>query len=433
MSSRVLIFYRQSLTAVSKLAVALLLATVLSGCSTFSRFDFPAFGLEKEVEDTASIRSENRDRGDGGEYYRSIYRSGGAPRSDIQRSDLPPDSLYDRSYRDKGPYKDRSRRNSDYDNGYRGSKHNKPYDSSPYQETYQEKQANNGTRYDSSKTIIVRPGDNLYRIARNNGVKLAELKRTNGLNSNNIRVGQELILPSATSSGYAERNRFKPTNKRKYGGYYTPPRSRAGQAYKPKKEQTPKVNRYTEKRHDVVRPPEILNGNSRSLSPDRSSAGTGIQTEQRDSSESRREEKVARVAPRRKIYNLPEGNGKFRWPANGRIISQFGIKKNGVRNDGLNLSLPVGTEIRAAESGIVAYAGNELKGYGKLVLIRHRNKWVSAYAHNSEILVRRGQKIRRGQVIARAGKSGSVNQPQLHFELRKGSKPVNPIKYLSKS
>ena len=78
----------------------------------------------------------------------------------------------------------------------------------------------------------------------------------------------------------------------------------------------------------------------------------------------------------------------------------------------------------------MAYAGNELKGYGKLVLIRHRNKWVSAYAHNSQILVRRGQKIRRGQIIAKAGKSGSVTQPQLHFELRKGSKPVDPLKYL---
>ena len=82
--------------------------------------------------------------------------------------------------------------------------------------------------------------------------------------------------------------------------------------------------------------------------------------------------------------------------------------------------------MKAAENGVVAYAGDELKGYGNLVLIRHSNNWVSAYAHNEEILVKRGDQVRRGQVIAKAGRTGQVNQPQLHFELRKGSRPVDP-------
>jgi murein DD-endopeptidase MepM/ murein hydrolase activator NlpD len=80
---------------------------------------------------------------------------------------------------------------------------------------------------------------------------------------------------------------------------------------------------------------------------------------------------------------------------------------------------------------VVAYSGNELKGYGNLVLVRHANNWVSAYAHNDELLVKRGDKVRRGQVIAKAGASGSVSQPQVHFELRKGSRPVDPTKYMS--
>ncbi len=92
----------------------------------------------------------------------------------------------------------------------------------------------------------------------------------------------------------------------------------------------------------------------------------------------------------------------------------------------------MGTDVHAAESGVVAYAGSELKGYGNLVLVRHDNGWVTAYAHADKLLVKRGDKIARGQVIAKAGKSGEVAQPQLHFELRQGSKPVDPLPYLAK-
>jgi murein DD-endopeptidase MepM/ murein hydrolase activator NlpD len=117
----------------------------------------------------------------------------------------------------------------------------------------------------------------------------------------------------------------------------------------------------------------------------------------------------------------------------GRIISKFGGKPNGLHNDGVNIAVPVGTSIKAAENGVVVYAGNELKGYGNLVLIRHSDNWVSAYAHNSTILVKRGDDVKRGQIIAKAGKSGMVNQPQLHFELRKGSKPVDPLNHMTSS
>jgi murein DD-endopeptidase MepM/ murein hydrolase activator NlpD len=120
----------------------------------------------------------------------------------------------------------------------------------------------------------------------------------------------------------------------------------------------------------------------------------------------------------------------FRWPVKGRITGSFGAKINGAQNDGINLAVPEGTPIKAADDGVVAYAGNELKGYGNLVLIRHANGFVSAYANASELLVKRGDTIKRGQVIANAGQTGDVKSPQLHFEIRKGSTPVDPIKYL---
>jgi murein DD-endopeptidase MepM/ murein hydrolase activator NlpD len=126
------------------------------------------------------------------------------------------------------------------------------------------------------------------------------------------------------------------------------------------------------------------------------------------------------------------GAVKLRWPTTGRIIAGFGARPDGTHNDGINLAVPLGTDVHAAEAGVVAYAGNELKGYGNLVLLRHDNGWVTAYAHNDELLVKRGDKVKRGQVIAKAGKTGSVDRPQVHFELRQGSKPVDPIPYLEK-
>ena len=120
-------------------------------------------------------------------------------------------------------------------------------------------------------------------------------------------------------------------------------------------------------------------------------------------------------------------NPEFRWPARGRIIQAF--KAGG--NDGINISLPEGTSVKAAESGVVAYAGSELKGYGNLILIRHPNGFVSAYANNGDIEVKRGETVKRGQVIAKSGQSGNVNSPQLHFELRKGATPVDPTLYLA--
>jgi len=121
----------------------------------------------------------------------------------------------------------------------------------------------------------------------------------------------------------------------------------------------------------------------------------------------------------------------FIWPVEGNLISKFGAKGEGLRNDGVNIVAPRGTAVLAARPGVVAYAGNELRGFGNLLLIKHGNGWVTAYAHNDSLLVRRGEKVRRGQVIAHVGNSGNVVQPQLHFEIRKGNRAVDPMGQIS--
>jgi murein DD-endopeptidase MepM/ murein hydrolase activator NlpD len=121
----------------------------------------------------------------------------------------------------------------------------------------------------------------------------------------------------------------------------------------------------------------------------------------------------------------------FRWPVRGRVIASYGAKTNGKQNDGINVAVPEGTPVKAAEDGVVAYSGNELKGYGNLILVRHANGYVTAYAHASELMVKRGDTIKRGQIIAKSGQTGEVGSPQLHFEIRKGSSPVDPLQFLS--
>ncbi|MFC3711978.1 peptidoglycan DD-metalloendopeptidase family protein [Sphingoaurantiacus capsulatus] len=125
--------------------------------------------------------------------------------------------------------------------------------------------------------------------------------------------------------------------------------------------------------------------------------------------------------------------GRFVWPLEGRILSSFGAKPAGRYNDGINIKANAGTPIKAAADGIVAYAGDGIAGFGGLVLLKHGDGWVTAYAHAEELLVARGDTVKRGDLIARAGATGSVDEPQLHFEIRRGRTPVNPVPLLPKS
>lgn len=123
---------------------------------------------------------------------------------------------------------------------------------------------------------------------------------------------------------------------------------------------------------------------------------------------------------------------RLRWPVKGRITSPFGERADGTTNDGIDISVPLGTDIHAAEDGIVAYAGNQLPAYGNLVLVKHAKGVVTAYAHADQIKVKKGDRVTRGQIIATAGKTGAVDQPKLHFEVREGPKAVDPLMHLEK-
>ena len=127
---------------------------------------------------------------------------------------------------------------------------------------------------------------------------------------------------------------------------------------------------------------------------------------------------------------VPSRGGHFPWPVRGRVLASYGVAADGTHNDGINIAAARGTPVASVESGIVAYSGNELRDYGNLVLVKHTNGWISAYAHCDEILVRKGDPVYRGQTIAKVGTTGGVTEPQLHFELRQGKRPVDPRGFL---
>jgi murein DD-endopeptidase MepM/ murein hydrolase activator NlpD len=124
---------------------------------------------------------------------------------------------------------------------------------------------------------------------------------------------------------------------------------------------------------------------------------------------------------------IPDGGNAFIWPVEGTLLSAFGPKPGKRFNDGVNIAAPAGTPVRAAASGVVIYTGNELRSFGNLILIRHASGWSSAYAHTESVRVRRNQRVEKGAVIATVGRSGSVACPQLHFELRREAKAVDPF------
>ena len=137
------------------------------------------------------------------------------------------------------------------------------------------------------------------------------------------------------------------------------------------------------------------------------------------------------AAPRTIPQPPARSKSSFLWPVKGKLISRFGAKQGGLHNDGVNILAPRGSAVKAAENGVVAYVGNELRGYGNLVLVRHAGGWMTAYAHTETILVARGDIVKRGQIIARVGATGSVSRPQMHFELRRGARAIDPVKHLA--
>ncbi|MBH5398114.1 LysM peptidoglycan-binding domain-containing M23 family metallopeptidase [Bradyrhizobium sp. CNPSo 4010] len=242
-------------------------------------------------------------------------------------------------------------------------------------------------------THFVNRGDTLASIARKNHISAAELARANGLDpSAKLKLGTKLTVPGAKTAAVAAPVAAAPVAAAPVAGTLQP----VAAAPAPTKMAT---------------------------------AAAPVQSARLAQATSNVEEKAAETPA--KAAEATGALPTFRWPVRGKVVTSYGAKTNGKSNDGINLAVPEGTPVKAAEDGVVAYSGNELKGYGNLVLVRHSNGYVTAYAHASELLVKRGDTIKRGQVIAKSGQSGEVASPQLHFEIRKGSSPVDPLQFLN--
>ncbi len=232
------------------------------------------------------------------------------------------------------------------------------------------------------KVHVVSKDETLYRISRMYSVNVYDLARSNQIPSPYvIYVGQELRIPGTGTPGTT------------YVASAIPPQS-------PTQTSTPRTA-------------------TTSTAASRSQTGSTTTVP------------TPNPKPVNAIPKPPTVSGDgFIWPINGRIVSSYGAKAEGLRNDGINIAAPKGSPVHAVENGVVAYAGNELRGFGNLLLIKHANGYVSAYAHNADLLVKRGDKVKKGQSVATVGSTGNVVTPQLHFEIRKGKKALNPVKVL---
>lgn len=281
-----------------------------------------------------------------------------------------------------------------------------------------------------SASYTVKPGDSLYGIARQHRVKISELQQVNGISDpRRVKPGVTLKVPADAAADPAPRVAVNTPSAQTSA--QLAPSQPAPPAAAAKPDEPERLGDAT------TAQPTIINSEKRVASlSDKTTDGSPDVPPLQPSPPAQRqaapEQKVAVAAPPPSSASATVDSVKLRWPASGKVIAGFGGRPDGTHNDGINLQVPLGTEVHAAESGVVAYAGSELKGYGNLVLVRHDNGWVTAYAHNDELLVKRGDKVKRGQVIAKAGKTGTVDQPQVHFELRQGSRPVDPIPYLER-
>lgn len=279
-----------------------------------------------------------------------------------------------------------------------------------------------GIKY-NPQSVEVQKGDTLYSLSRKYKVPLRGIIEVNNLSAPySLNVGQVLSFPIKRTYTVAKGDTLYSISK-KYNIDMTS-LSHLNDLSSP---YTLNVGQTLELPDSlVVADSQVTSGGSSSFSYKSSSK----QNASRKTNVSKKSttKKISQKTPRKTVSTYRKS--KFIWPVNGSVVSNFGIVGNGRKNDGINIKAATGTNIKAADKGIVAYAGNELKGFGNLVLIKHSDGYITAYAHIDKLYVKKGQKVIRGEKIATVGSTGSVNSPQLHFEVRAGKKAVNPRKYL---
>jgi len=264
----------------------------------------------------------------------------------------------------------------------------------------------------SGGDYLVVKGDTLIHVARKTGVPFATLARLNQLSAPYVlQVGQKLKLPATGRKGpeiiespAVARAAPSAVPSAVPSAATAPPPAAAAVAGLPPARDGYRSLAEREAKPAVIPPPDSKPVESR---PAEAPAAA----------------KMAAVAP---MVPPPKSGHGFIWPVKGEVIGEFGTSGKGQHNDGINIKVPLGTPVAAAEDGVVAYAGNELRGFGNLLLIKHADGWMTAYAHNQTLLVKRGETVKRGQKIAKAGDSGGIGEPQLHFEIRQGTRAVDP-------
>jgi murein DD-endopeptidase MepM/ murein hydrolase activator NlpD len=265
-----------------------------------------------------------------------------------------------------------------------------------------------------SGEYVVQRGDTLLVVARKLGVDFQALARTNGKSAPyTIFVGEKLRVPGsfAGSSQMAQ----APTPASPGGPLVIASPNASGGAKAPSRAPTGTMTKLPEPAPSAA-PPVIPEPDPRHAAPAQTAAAPPPTQQQQAT--------LPPPAP------PPMAGRGFIWPVKGEVITDFGPMGKGQNNDGINIAAPRGTPVKAAENGVVAYVGNELKGFGNLLLIKHADGWMTAYAHNDQLLVRKGEQVRKGQQIATVGASGNASQPQLHFEIRRGTEAVNPSDYI---
>jgi len=266
-------------------------------------------------------------------------------------------------------------------------------------------------------TYIVQSGDNISIIANKYGMNKSDLISLNNLKSPyNVYVGQKLKINQSINNNYSEDGTQTKEIKSKEAKFYIVKNG---------------DNLSSIARNNNTSSKELISLNSLKA-PYNIYIGQKIKVGEKIV--------VKKVITKEKNnYDQQQLNttttvhkdNQFIWPIKGSILSDFGNKANGLYNDGINISAPEGTPFKSAEQGVVAYVGNELRGYGTIILIKHNSNWISAYAHCDGVKVSRGDMVNKGQIIGTVGKSGNVDAPQLYFSLRSGRKAVDPIKYLN--
>lgn len=260
-------------------------------------------------------------------------------------------------------------------------------------------------------SIVVASGDSLNGIARRTGVSAADLRAANGITGDNIRIGQTLTLPSGAK---APTTRTAAVDTTTTGSLAAKPIAAA----QPKPYEAPRAPSATPAAAEPAKVAAVA------AAPAAADPAPVVAAAPKSSVSAATANDVATAAPE------ASGISQFRWPVQGRVVKRFGEKAGSRRNDGVDIAVPAGTPVKAAENGVVIYAGDGLKEFGNTVLVKHDNGLVTVYGHADQLKVKRGATVRRGQEIATAGTSGDTDAPKVHFEVRKDSAPVDPMTFL---